>query len=55
MKRALILGGGGFVGRYLAARLRREGWHVTVTGSRAAPEGVDCDESAVLALSLIHI
>ena len=48
MKRALILGGGGFVGRYLAARLRREGWHVTVTGSRAAPEGVDCDESAVL-------
>lgn len=48
MKKALILGGGGFVGRYLAAHLRREGWHVTVTGSRSAPAGVDCHESAAL-------
>ena len=46
MKKALILGGGGFAGRYLAAHLRASGlWHVAVSGSTSAPKGVDCDES----------
>ena len=49
MKKALILGGGGFAGRYLSACLRASGqWQVAVTGTSAPPSGVDCDESFAL-------
>ena len=49
MTKALILGGGGFAGRYLAAYLRSAGgWQVAVTGRSKAPEDVDCDESFAL-------
>ncbi|MDP2367347.1 complex I NDUFA9 subunit family protein [Rhodoferax sp.] len=36
MKRVLILGGTGFVGRHLCEKLTREGWRVTVPTRRAA-------------------
>ena len=36
MRRALILGGTGLVGRAIALRLARAGWHVDVTGRDAA-------------------
>ena len=49
MKKALILGGGGFAGRYLSACLRASGqWQVAVTGTSAPPFDVDCDESFAL-------
>ena len=36
MSRAVILGGTGLVGRAIALRLARAGWHVDVTGRDAA-------------------
>ena len=36
MRRALVLGGTGLVGRAIALRLARAGWHVDVTGRDAA-------------------
>lgn len=54
MKRALILGGSGFVGRYLAAELERRGWETERTSTRGGAAEGGCvhtlditDEAAV--------
>lgn len=35
MKRVLVLGGTGFIGRHVCEKLHREGWHITVPTRRA--------------------
>ena len=35
MKRVLVLGGTGFVGRHLCEKLQRGGWQITVPTRRA--------------------
>ena len=49
--RALVLGGGGFVGGHLCARLRADGWDVVATVRPGAPGGVPVDLADPAALT----
>ena len=51
MRRALVLGAGGFVGRHLCARLRADGWEVVGTVRPGSTGGVPVDLTDAAALA----
>ena len=51
--RALVLGGGGFVGRHLCARLRADGWDVVASVRPGTAGGVPVDLADAAALTAV--
>lgn len=49
MKRALIIGGHGFIGGNLATRLREEGWYVTALDIKNYPYGISPANGEIIA------